>query len=305
MGDIIQRIHVTAALARQLPECRITWLVRDRFAPVTRIFASVHDTIPWSREAGLRGFFDVWRALRRRRFDVVWNMHGMLRDSTMALFARAPEKWMQRSRRWPQRHFGFRQLEIPAALHDAHVVTRQQIYLQALGLSTAIPHPLELRPGPVFDWQPFFSGDPLRTFVICTDSSKPAKNWPGFEALTHLILERIPESRVAWCAGRQTALLRPPPAGRFLNLTGVSLEETVALIRQPSVFIGNDTGPTHLAGAVGNRVLALFGPTSPRRYAPWPVGGPRSQVLVAPDRRLERLDPETVFAALDELRHRG
>ena len=94
-----------------------------------------------------------------------------------------------------------------------------------------------------------------------TDSRGAGKEWPGFDALTRLIWEQIPGSRVAWCAGQTAAPGRPRrPHGRFLNLTGCPFDEMIALCRQPSVFIGNDSGPMHLSAAVGQQGAGDFRP---------------------------------------------
>jgi heptosyltransferase I len=79
----------------------------------------------------------------------------------------------------------------------------------------------------------------------------------------------------------------------------------LALARQPSVFIGNDSGPMHLSAATGNRVLVIFGSTSPLRFGPWPIGSERTQSVVAPGGVLADLTAETVLAALEALRARG
>ncbi|HTO04309.1 MAG TPA: glycosyltransferase family 9 protein, partial [Opitutus sp.] len=93
-----------------------------------------------------------------------------------------------------------------------------------------------------------------------------------------------------------------PPANRFLNLTGCSLDEMIALVRQPSVFVGNDSGPMHLSAASGNHVLAIFGPTSARRFGPFPPESARHHTITAPGGRLDKLEPSAVMAALRELR---
>jgi len=95
-----------------------------------------------------------------------------------------------------------------------------------------------------------------------------------------------------------------PPDGRFLNLTGCPLDEMIELCRQPSIFVGNDSGPMHLSAAVGNKVLAIFGPTSPLRFGPWPIGAARTHAVQAPAGVLADLHPEAVFIALQELRSR-
>jgi heptosyltransferase I len=141
-------------------------------------------------------------------------------------------------------------------------------------------------------------GDPDKQFVIFTDSRGAEKEWKGFDELTRLIWENIPDSRIAWCAGQKTAPQGTPPDGRFLNLTGCRLDEMIELCRQPSVFIGNDSGPMHLSAAVGNKVLAIFGPTSPLRFGPWPIGSERTQSIQAPGGVLADLTAEAVLAKL-------
>jgi ADP-heptose:LPS heptosyltransferase len=75
----------------------------------------------------------------------------------------------------------------------------------------------------------------------------------------------------------------------------------IELCRQPSIFIGNDSGPMHLSAAVGNPVLAIFGPTSPLRFGPWPIGSARTQAVQAPGGVLADLDAKTVLARLIDL----
>jgi ADP-heptose:LPS heptosyltransferase len=116
-----------------------------------------------------------------------------------------------------------------------------------------------------------------------------------------LILEKISDSRVAWCAGAPTQPDFAVPEHRFLNLSGCPFGEMLALARQPSVFIGNDSGPMHLSAAVGNRVLAIFGPTSPDRFGPWPPGSKRTASVVAPGGVLADLAAEKVLEALEAL----
>ena len=108
-----------------------------------------------------------------------------------------------------------------------------------------------------------------------------------------------------WCAGQATQPELAVPAGRFLNLTGCPLAEMIALVRQPATFIGNDSGPMHLSAASGNRVLAIFGPTSPQRFGPFPLTAQKHRAVEAPGGQLAQLEAATVFAALNELLARG
>lgn len=93
--------------------------------------------------------------------------------------------------------------------------------------------------------------------VIHPFSGSPRKNWP-LDSFQRLAL-RLP-CHIEWIAGPEETL---PGAVRFENLL-----ELASWMAGARLFIGNDSGITHLAAAVGVRTLALFGPTSPRTWAP-------------------------------------
>lgn len=301
LGDIVHGLQLVQTVARQLPGCRITWIARDRFALLPEAAPFVHEVIPFRRRAGWRGVAEIIRILRGRRFDAVWDMQGLLRSGLMTLATRSPEKWGRQDCREGAGLFYNRRIEFPSTPGPHHAIAILQGFARAFGLNEAITFPLQLRPGPSFGWESFFEGDAANRFVIFTDSRGVEKEWPKFEALTRLIWNKIPDSRVAWCAGQPMDLQEPAPEGRFLNLTGCPLDEMIELVRQPSIFIGNDSGPMHLSAALGNRVLAIFGPTSPTRFGPWPLHSPRTKSVVAPGGRLLDLQPEEVLAAILEL----
>jgi ADP-heptose:LPS heptosyltransferase len=301
LGDIVHGLQILQGVARQLPDCRITWVARDRFAPLVEAAPFIHEVIHFRRKEGLRGLWEVLKTLRGRSFDEVWDMQGLLRSGLMAAAARAPRKWGRRDSREAAGLFYTDRIALPAGEGPHHAIRILQGFPLALGLAAEVIFPLELDPGPVFPWAAFFQGDPNLQFVVFTDSRGPGKEWPAFDALTRLIWQQLPGSRVAWCAGQPAAPGGSPPAGRFLNLTGCPFDEMIALCRQPAVFIGNDSGPMHLSAAAGNKVLAIFGPTSPLRFGPWPIGSPRTRAIQAPGGVLAELTAEAVMACLLDL----
>jgi len=298
LGDIVHGLQVMQTVARQLPECHVTWVARDRFAGLVRAAPFVHEVIEFERKRGLRGLFDVMKTLRGMRFDEVWDMQGLLRSGLMAAAASAPVKCGRRDSRECAGLFCNRRVNLPDGNGPHHAIRILQEFPKRLGLDAEIVFPLALKPAEKFPWSSFFDGDPARRFVIFTDSRGAEKEWKGFSALTRLILGKLPDSRVAWCAGAPTQPDFAVPENRFLNLTGCPFEEMLALARQPSVFIGNDSGPMHLSAAVGNRVLAIFGPTAPERFGPWPPESTRTLAVRAPGGNLEQLPAATVFASL-------
>jgi heptosyltransferase-3 len=120
--------------------------------------------------------------------------------------------------------------------------------------------------------------------VIHPFSGSPKKCWPldRYRALARLIEPHMP---VRWCAGPEEPL---PGAVRIADLY-----ELACWLATACVYIGNDSGITHLAAAVGTPVVALFGPTDPRIWAP---RGPQVRVIAKP--AIETITADEVLAAV-------
>ena len=304
LGDIVHALQVVQTLATERPDCRISWVVRERFATLVQAAPFVQEAIIFRRRDGWRAFGQLLRQLRQRQFDAVWDMQGLLRSGLMTAAVRAPQKWGRGDAREGAGFFYNRRVNQPEGKGPHHALEILQPFLLTDGVTPRLDFPLQLKAGPPFTGQGFFAGDPRSNFVIFTDSRGEKKQWPRFNELTTLIFRAIPDSRVAWCAGQAGKPEGAVPAERFLNLTGCPMDQMIELVRQPAIFIGNDSGPMHLSAASGNRVLAIFGPTSPRRFGPFPLGAPKHRVVEAPGGQLDRLEAAEVLAALQELRAR-
>jgi heptosyltransferase-1 len=302
LGDIVHALQVLQGVAAAMPDCRITWVARDRFAPLVEAAPFVHEVIHFRRKEGLRGIREILAELRGRRFDMVWDMQGLFRSALMASAPRSLHRWGRRDSREAAWLFYGERVALPPGNGPHHAIPVLQEFPKMLGLDGAVTFPLGIKNESRFGWENFFDGPATERFVIFTDSRGAGKEWRGFDRLTHLIWENIPGSRVAWCAGAPTSPSGEIPDGRFLNLTGCPLDEMTSLVLQTSVFIGNDSGPMHLSAAVGNRVLAIFGPTAPERFGPWPTGAWNTASVRAPGGVLADLTAETVFENLEKLR---
>jgi ADP-heptose:LPS heptosyltransferase len=84
----------------------------------------------------------------------------------------------------------------------------------------------------------------------------------------------------------------------FEQAAGQSLPETMGLIRGAALFVGNDSGPAHLAAAAGTPAVVLFGPSDMEIWRPWKA---HAEALLAPDANLERLSVDAVRAAIARL----
>ncbi len=302
-GDIVHGLLVLEQAKAALPGLHVTWVVRERFAPLVEACPAVDTRLIYERKKGLGTFRGLLREIAARDFDLVWDMQGLLRSALMARAAGVPrrQRWGRRDGREGATLF-YRRVDAPPGGFPAHAVEVLLPFLATLGLPPRLDVPLRLGFSD-YPWQSFFATAEPR-FTLFLDSRGARKVWKGFEALTQLIFEEVPSARVAWCAGEPTEPSFSVPADRFLNLSGCPFPEMLALCSQPSVVIANDSGPMHLAAALGQPVVAIFGPTSPERFAPYPPDAPHHRALEAPEGDLARLQPETVLAAARELSER-
>jgi lipopolysaccharide heptosyltransferase II len=118
--------------------------------------------------------------------------------------------------------------------------------------------------------------DGARWIVLQPGTRWASKRWPveAFAGLVPLLASANPGFRFAILGGEEDrplgeVIARADPA-RCLDLTGrLSLPEMVEWIRLSELMVSNDTGPMHVAAALGTPVVALFGPTEPRRTGPY------------------------------------
>jgi len=137
------------------------------------------------------------------------------------------------------------------------------------------------------------------------DSRRAEKCWGGFKQLTEMILRENRTRKVIWAGNNRVADRNAYPAEQFLNLTAnTSLVSLPALIKRADWVITNDSGPMHLAAALGVKTLGIFGPTDPRLFGPYPLTGPTNFVVQAPVGDLKLLSAKDVYARFQRARAR-
>ena len=305
LGDIVNGLQVVQSLAWARPDWRISWVVGDEYAGLVQASPYVRETIVFSQRAGLGDFLALRRKLKTKVFDAVWDMAGVLRSGWLTSAVLSMEKWGRADARQGAGFFYNRRIVLPSGPGPHHALDILQPFLRAAGVPQRLYFPMELKPGATFKWEGFFSGDPRHAFVLFIDNRTTVGAWAHYNELTAFILSKIPDCRITWYATNKTLPNIVVPTGRFLNLTGCPLDEMIALVRQPATFIGTDSGPMQLSAALGNPVLALFGPTDSRQTGPYPLDAAKHRVVQAPDGRLAKLTPAAVMKALEELRLRS
>ena len=144
-----------------------------------------------------------------------------------------------------------------------------------------------------------------KPIVMFPDSRRAEKCWNGFKQLTELIIKENRNRKVIWAGSNYIHDRSGYPPEQFFNLTGnTSLVSLPALVQRADWVIANDSGPMHLAAALGVRVLGIFGPTDPRLFGPYPLNAPGHVVVQAPVGDLKLLSAKEVYSRLQRARAR-
>jgi ADP-heptose:LPS heptosyltransferase len=189
--------------------------------------------------------------------------------------------------------------EPPPGVHAAQWFAQGATALGAT--STPTPQPLIASPDEdtvAVEWARRL---PRHFLALHPGSGSPTKNWSpfGFAALAEALAPGVPLALVSGpaddAAGAALARLLP----RAVRLEGLPLPVLGAVLSRAALYVGNDSGVSHLAAAFGAPTLALFGATDPVVWAPL---GPRVVALRAPQGELARLEAPPVIEAALRLR---
>lgn len=261
LGDILHVLPTVHAIKEQTG-ADIDWVVHPEFAQIVHCFKDVTNVLMMPRHAILRDFRKSLKALRATEYDLVVDLHGLFKSGIVTAFARGKRKiGPSYSREFSSVFYG----ERAGVMHrDTHAAVQAFDTLDYLNLK---------RPSkamgkddfvlPVFDVP---KGRPL--FAIAPISRWESKNWPkdNFAVLASLIAKELPNAAIAIVGGKADfevgEYIKAAAPEIVTNYCGkTSISESMALLGSCDLLVANDTGPVHMAAAMGTRCLVLFGPT--------------------------------------------
>lgn len=283
LGDIIHTMPIAAGIKEAYPDTFIGWLVSRPYHEllegcpyIDRIF--IFERRRWGGLTNFwknrHGFAQVVRSIRESRFGTVLDFQGLLRSAFFTVIAGAPQTIGFANAR-ELAFLAYNDKVMPPTL-SMHAVERYRLLSQRLG------------PFPISEKFPFALTDTHREKVRELGTATPLvvfvpgarwlnKRWPPryFSQLADLLLSRYPVRIVLAGSKEDTEIgeqllqgVNEP--GRVVNWIGkTSLKELVALMAAAKFVVTNDSGPMHIAAAVGTPTVALFGPTDPVRTGPY------------------------------------
>ena len=283
LGDVIHALPVLRLLKRHLPQSRIYWWVDSGLKSLLEGDPDLAGVIPFDRDRWAAPRF--WpkmlssvHEMRAQRFDLAIDLQGLFRSGIFAWLANAGltiglDNAGKGSREGAR---AFYDLTPPRAPPNTHAVDRYLAVLPLLNVPARgnfdwLPKRPEVAAQIEQKWKP--GAGPW--ILLLPGARWDNKRWPveHFVELARRMREIgalqfvILGSQADRALGQTIAEAIP---GRCLNLAGqTSLWEMIEWVRRGRLVISNDTGPLHVAAALGKPLIALFGPTNPRNTGPY------------------------------------
>lgn len=286
LGDIVHALPVLAAIKKSMPDAQVDWLVEENYASILSIAPGLRrrvivratqsfETADAISFGGLMGYPNAANYLWNQDYDVALDLQGLIKSAIWARisFAKRVVGFDAANLREPQAAFLYSETVTPPG--GAHVIHKNLSTLSALEIK---PESIEipLVPQASADTRAAFetAGGSLKYIVINPGAAWPNKRWPPerFGALAAALHERTGlRSLVTWGPSERelasavvngsfgAASLAPP----------TTVSDLAVLLREAALVVSGDTGPLHIAAAMGTPLVGLYGPTWPERNGPW------------------------------------
>jgi heptosyltransferase I len=275
LGDVTHTLSVVRRIQDQRPDAQITWIIGRLEQQLLHGLEGV-EFIVFNKADGVGAYRELRRTLRGRRFDVLLHMQVALRANLASLLVRADRRIGYDHERSRDLH-GLFVGERIAAGNQQHVLDAMQSFLEPLGIGAAAPRwnlPLSSQD---FAFADEHVQAKRRTLCISPVSSHKIRNWNvvGYAKIADRAA-REHNMRVILTGGpsdfeRQINYsIEEKMETVPLNLTGKdTLKQLAALLGRCDLLLAPDTGPMHIANAMGTDVLGLHAASNPRRSGPY------------------------------------
>jgi heptosyltransferase-1 len=317
-GDVVHALPVARALRRAFPGAHVSWMVEARESGILQGHPDLDAVIPvdsrrWRRLIGqprgareALGELDGLRArLRAARFDVALDLQGLIKSGVLIALTRAPVRiGFSRARCRESLSALFTNRHITPPPTAVHVVEQYLALLEPLGITGVRPEfhvPMDPAADRRADEFTRAHGIARGTRLVALNpgAARESKRWPAVHV--RAVAERLAseaDARVLLLWGPDEAPLAREIASGLsappLLAPPTDLRELASLLRRCALMISGDTGPLHLAAALGTPCLGLFGPTRAERNGPY---GAHCRALQSGDGTMAALEPGPVVAA--------
>jgi ADP-heptose:LPS heptosyltransferase len=277
LGDVARGLGLVAHLKANCPGCRITWLVEPACAQLVSQHPDIDDIIVFQRAWSLRAVWALYRQLRQRHFDITLDLQRHLKSGFFSKLSSAGRRIGFHRKNSKEFNWLFNNEQIGYFDNALPKLDHYFKFSEYLGW----PKPANVNFG-FSNWEargylpPELANINAPLVSVVLGSRWESKNWfkHGYVQLAQRLLNDG-TNRIALIGDASQKAIAGDiydqvKSDILINLAGqTSLVELIAILKCSTAVIGPDSGPGHLAAAMGTPYISLFGPTSPQRTAPY------------------------------------
>mgnify|MGYP001168972448 CR=1 FL=1 len=293
LGDVVHTIPVAAAIRRHYPDAVIDWVVGEAASSLLKMVPVINNVfvLRSKKVSTISAWIRLRRELRLCDYDIAFDVQGLIKSALVARFSGAtrvigfsPPFLRESLAKW----FYKEEADLGSPVH---VVERNLGILTALGIKDkSYEFPLQLEGIRVVDQVYACLGGRKEPFVLLNPNAAWSnKCWPAksFGAVSAYIRDHYGmRTVVLWNSvseddEKRMDLVIESSKGAAVSAPPTTLVELASVIKMGTLLISGDTGPLHIAGALGTPVVGIYGPSNPERNGPW---SSRDEVVSASDK---------------------
>ncbi|MBN1972086.1 MAG: glycosyltransferase family 9 protein [Sedimentisphaerales bacterium] len=296
LGDIVLALPALAALRKSFPDAKISWLVRPEFAPLLENHPYLNEIILFDRKhlgqalsnkKAFGSLHSLIKQLRQQKFDAIFDFQGLFRTAFMSWLSGCKKRYGLANAREFAHLFYTDKIE-----HNSDCIHLVDLYLKMVQAAGAINDKVEFvipsNPTALDSVKKLLKThniEPLKYIVFIPGSAHETKCWPAerFAQLADIISSQYDYPIIT--AGSNSEKNKAETISKLakteiINFAGqTSLKELVELLRMAKLAVSNDTGPGHIASALGTPLVMMYSWSNPARIAPYG----RPECMVARD----------------------
>ena len=300
IGDVIHTLPALNAIRKRYPDARITWLVEEDAAPLVKGHTALDRVLVSKRKRWLKGIpgpscvnnmkevYRFLKELRDTRYDLIIDFQGLLKSGILIALCRGRRKiGYGRGMEHMECSYVFLNERVPPVDMDNHALMRGMMLLDAIGIpSNEMEYNLPVQDQDRTALDALLMRHGIRESGLLV-AINPVAKWETklwsdvkFAKLADSLIQQYAASVVFTGGGEDRGTVQgiiSAMEAKAANLAGETTLRTLAALYEKTGFlVSTDTGPMHIAAAMGTPVIALFGPTAPWRTGPF---GPDHQVI--------------------------
>jgi lipopolysaccharide heptosyltransferase I len=283
IGDVVRVVPAVESIRESFPHAQIDWAVEPKSADVIQGHPALDNVLVFERDRlGIRSarhFLRFAREIRRNRYDIILDFHGILKSGLLTAFSKAPARYgFGRPR---GKEFGYvfvnKRLKLGSAalnrveenLRLSELLAPRSAHIEP---SLYVPETTQAVIERFFE-ESFEGGKQVAAVHVPVD--RPEKQWPiaHFARLCDMLLaDGRFDVVLTWGPGQKRQVEEVQERSqRSLHICPEfsDIKHYIWVIANAGLYVGGDTGPMHIAAVMGTPVVALFGGTDPERHAPF------------------------------------